>query len=78
MFKLILKCIILLDYDGASHPLHTHSRYISYIYKVFQHLQLWLVVIRMQPKLICLVSQSQRQQSEIVLVLDLNHAVGYD
>jgi hypothetical protein len=33
----------------ASHPLHTHSRSSLYIYKVFQHLLQWLVVIRMQP-----------------------------
>jgi hypothetical protein len=32
----------------ASHPLHTHTRSSSYIYKVFQHLLQWLVVIRMQ------------------------------
>jgi len=29
------------------HP-HTHSRSTPYIYKVFQHLLQWLVVIRMQ------------------------------
>ena len=29
------------------HP-HTHSRSTPYIYKVFQHLLEWLVVIRMQ------------------------------
>jgi hypothetical protein len=28
------------------HPLHTHRRSSSYIYKDFQHLLLWLVVIR--------------------------------
>jgi hypothetical protein len=46
----------------APHPVHTHSRSTSFIYKVFQHLLQWLVVvIRMQPQPdICLVSQSQR------------------
>ena len=33
----------------APHPLHTHSRSTSYIYKVFKHLELWLVVIRIPP-----------------------------
>ena len=33
----------------APHPLHTHSRSTSYIYNVFKHLELWLVVIGMQP-----------------------------
>ena len=33
---------------GAPHPLHTHSRSSSYIYKVFQHLLQWLVAIRIQ------------------------------
>jgi hypothetical protein len=33
---------------GAPHALHTHSRSTSYIYNVFQHLLLWLVVIKMQ------------------------------
>jgi hypothetical protein len=30
------------------HTLHTHSRSVSYIYKVFQRLLEWQVVIRMQ------------------------------
>ena len=29
------------------HPVHTHSRSSLYIYKVFEHLQQWLRVIRM-------------------------------
>jgi len=29
----------------APHSLHTHIRSSLYIYKVFQHLELWLVVI---------------------------------
>jgi len=29
-------------------PVHTHSRSSLYIYKVFQHLRQWPVVIRMQ------------------------------
>jgi hypothetical protein len=32
----------------APHPVHTHTRSISYIHKVFQHLILWLVGVRMQ------------------------------
>jgi len=28
------------------HPVHTHSRSSLYIYKVFEHLQQWLRVIR--------------------------------
>jgi len=35
---------------GAPHPLHTHSRSILHLYNVFQHLLLWLGVIRMQPQ----------------------------
>ena len=31
-------------------PPHTHSRSTLYMYKVFQHLQQWLVVIRMSPQ----------------------------
>jgi len=33
----------------ASHPLHTHSRFSSYIYNALQHLLLRLVDIRMPP-----------------------------
>ena len=35
------------------HPVHTHSRTSLYIYKVFEHLQQWLRVIRVyfQPDL---------------------------
>jgi hypothetical protein len=33
----------------ASHTIHTHSRSTSYIYKVFQHLELCLVAIRIPP-----------------------------
>jgi hypothetical protein len=33
----------------SSHPLHTHRRSSLYIYIVFQHLLLWLQVIRMPP-----------------------------
>jgi hypothetical protein len=44
----------------APHPHYTHSRSSSYIYKVFPHLILRLVVVRMQPQPdICLVSQSK-------------------
>ena len=37
---------------GTPHPLalDTHSRSISYIYNVFQHLLLWLLVLSMQPQ----------------------------
>jgi hypothetical protein len=30
------------------HPVHTHSRASLYIYKVFEHLQQWLRVIRVE------------------------------
>jgi hypothetical protein len=33
---------------AVPHSLHTHSRSTLYIYKMFQHLLQWLVVIRMQ------------------------------
>jgi hypothetical protein len=42
----------------APHPLHPHSRLLSYRYKVLWHLLLWLVFMRMQCQPdICLVSQ---------------------
>jgi hypothetical protein len=37
---------MLQDMIEATHPLHSHSRSTSCIYKVFQHLLLWLVAIR--------------------------------
>jgi hypothetical protein len=40
---------LAVGYDRDPHPLHTDSRSTSYINKVFQHLLLWLLVIRMQP-----------------------------
>jgi hypothetical protein len=52
--------IMLYIMIEAPHPLHTHSRSSSYIYIVFQHLLLWLQVIRMQHQPdIYLVSQSK-------------------
>ena len=41
---------MLVFYMGFPHPLHTHSRSISYIYNVFQPLLLWLLVLSMQPQ----------------------------
>ena len=41
---------MLVFYLGFPHPLHTHSRSISYIYNVFQPLLLWLLVLSMQPQ----------------------------
>jgi hypothetical protein len=38
--------VLMID---TPHPVHTHSRFSLYIYKVFQHLLMWLQVIRMQP-----------------------------
>ena len=48
-FLLVMCCRL---WFWTPHPLHTHVRSTSYIYIVFQHLLLWLVVIRMQPNLI--------------------------
>jgi hypothetical protein len=42
----VMLCIII----GAPHPPQTHSKLTSCIYIVFQHLQLWLLVIRMHPQ----------------------------
>ena len=36
--------VLVID---TPHPVHTHSRSSLYIYKVLQHLQQWLKVIRM-------------------------------
>jgi hypothetical protein len=48
--------VLLLRMIKTPHTLHTHSRSSSYIYLVFQHLLLWLVVKRIQPQPdICLV-----------------------
>jgi hypothetical protein len=47
------------DYD-KNNTSYLQQIYFLYIYNVFQHLLLWLLVIRMQPKPdICLVSQSK-------------------
>jgi len=40
---------LLVVMIGTPHSLHTHSRSSSYIYKVFQHLLQFLVVIRRMP-----------------------------
>ena len=48
-----VKCLVqkldplLVPMIETPHPVHTHSRSSSYIYKVFHHLQQWLQVIRM-------------------------------
>jgi len=58
------------------HPVYTHSRSSLYIYKVFQHLLQWLVVIRMslQPD-IC----SQGPKSDFVHGFALGSSVStYD
>jgi hypothetical protein len=61
------------------HPLHTHSRSTSYIYKVFQHLLLWLVVVWMQSQLILPLGDDGRGKRKnwqlkilLVLVLDMS------
>ena len=62
-----LDCTVGYDKNKNTHPLHTHSRSTSYIYNVFQHLVLWLVVIRMQvhqPDLLW-VSQSQNHTESV-------------
>jgi hypothetical protein len=43
--------LVLLIMIETPHTLHTHSRSTVYMYKVFQHLLQWLVVIRMQLQL---------------------------
>ena len=49
-----LTSIMLLIMIEASHMLHTHSRSFSYIYNVFHHILLWLVVMSMPPHLLYL------------------------
>jgi hypothetical protein len=44
----VLLLVLMIE---TPHPLHTHIRSSLYIYKVFQHLLQWLVVIRMLPHL---------------------------
>ena len=44
----ILTGMMLYVMIEAPYPVHTHSSSALYIYKVFQHLLQWLVVIRMQ------------------------------
>jgi hypothetical protein len=46
-FSLVIFCMLWLMIE-TTHTLHTHSRSILYINKVFQHLLQWLVVIRLQ------------------------------
>jgi hypothetical protein len=41
----------------APYSLHTHTRSSLYIHKVFQHLLLWLQVIRLQSCLILLLER---------------------
>jgi hypothetical protein len=45
-----LSWIMLHVMIGAPHWLHTHIRFTSYVYNVFQHLILWLAAIWMQPQ----------------------------
>jgi hypothetical protein len=54
-FSRALACSMMQVMIAAPHPLHTHSRSSSYIYKVFQLLLLRLAVIwmRPQPDIIC-------------------------
>jgi hypothetical protein len=47
-----LDSLLVLMIETTHHTLHTHSRSTLYIYKVFQHLLQWLVVvirIQLQP-----------------------------
>jgi len=44
----LLLLVLMIE---TPHPLHTHIRSSLYLYKVFQHLLQWLVVIRMLPHL---------------------------
>ena len=47
VFDMVFLCCNMI---GTPHPCCAHSRSISYVYNVFQHLLLWFGVIRMQPQ----------------------------
>jgi hypothetical protein len=49
-FSRFLTCNVLKVMIRTPHPFHTHIGSLPYIYKDFQHLILWHVVIRMQPQ----------------------------
>jgi len=64
------------------HPVHTHSRSSLYIYKVFEHLQQWLVVIRvsLQPDIcshlrVMLCMDSHLDPLLVVLMIETPHPV---
>ena len=66
-FSLVSCC--RLQYHREPHPHHTHSRSTSYINKVFQHILLWLLVIRIHTQpFICLVSHK---------VAAVGHSLGF-
>ena len=60
---LLLLMILMIE---TPHLVHTHSRSSLYIYKVFEHLQKWLRVIRvsLQPKIYALTDL--RAKSDVV------------
>ena len=60
--------VLLLHMIEYPNPLHTHGRSSSYIYKDFQHLPLWLMVIRMQ---YLLVGEVKPALVGVLLVLPL-------
>jgi len=64
------------------HPVHTHSRSFLYIYKVFEHLQQWLRVIRMSLTLdpytidtIAFLCLSSNNNYEITEMLGMSNVV---
>ena len=67
----VLTCIMLLGNDwGTPYPLKTHITSTLYIYEVFQHLLLWLWVIRMQ-------SHTESAWSLTVTVVVVGDSLGF-
>ena len=77
-FTWFLTCIMCKVMIETSHPIHTHSRSTLYIYKVFQHLLLWLVVIWMQAYTMWQWHSVSLGQYKIHLGSHLYHAACYD
>ena len=78
-FHRFLICSMMWVMIEACHWIHTHIRSLLYIYIVFQHLLLWLVVIWMQPQHMLSLTHTVVVVAEGDLVGSfLYHAVGYD
>ena len=60
-----LICSMMWVMIEACHWIHTHIRSLLYIYIVFQHLLLWLVVIWMQPQHMLSLTHTQWWQKVI-------------